>query len=1032
MKQRNQFTNPGIKRTLLSLLFLFPMILYAQTSQVTGVVTDAVTGEPLIGVSVIEKGTMNGLVTDIGGNFSINVPMNSILTFSYVGYNVQDVQVTSTVLNVRLKESSLDLDEVVVVGYGVQKKINLTGAVTSVKSDDLLKANSANATNALVGQMPGLIAKQATGEPGNDNSSLYIRGIATFQGGTQPTFIIDGIERTQDDFARIDANEIESVNVLKDAASAAIFGMRGANGVIVVTTKRGKAAKPSIRYSGNVSVQSPTSLPKFANSYDYARLYNEYTGREVYTPEEIQKFRDGSDPLRYPDTDWYDEMLTQNAIQTQHNVSVTGGGDNLSYFVSLGCMDQGGLWENIDYERYNLRSNLDAKITSTTKLSVDISGRIENTDGGIQGSEGIFQQLIRNTPVLLAKFPDGKFAVPDATHPNILALADPSSGYNKRRNFSVLTRVELSQDLSMVAPGLMVKGIMSYDHRSYRNKTWSVSPYIYSLENDGEYLLKERSSPSLSTANGERKAQEYQAQLTYERTFGSHSVSGLLMAMARKEDYNELSGARTSFDSELLDQMNAGNTANQTLNGYDYKTARISYVGRINYNYMQKYLAEVNVRRDGSENFAPDKRWGTFASFSLGWVISEEQFFENLKESINFLKLRGSYGSLGNDNTGGVSFPFYSRFDLYSTGATHSGFKAHNLGDYIFGEIATKGLAPGPIANKLATWETAKKSNVALDFGLFNKFTMSVDLFLENRSNILAQRSSEVPGSFGGTLPLENIGKVQNKGIDMMATYSDRIGKVQYSIGGNFTFARNKIVEMAEAAGTSDQMRRTGRPINGIYGYKTDGIFQSVEEINRYAKQEIAGTAYQTQPGDIKYVNVNGDDVVNADDMTYLGIGNIPEIIYGINGSVSWNRFDLSFLFQGAARTQVALSGGVIMPYFNQGNLPQLWVEESWSESNRDARYPRLAESAHNFTGETVDTYVYDASYLRLKNIEIGYNIPTHILSKIKIEALRVYVSGQNLLTFTGVPQIDPENTHGQGWTYPQMKSFNFGLNLQF
>ncbi|MCD7933479.1 MAG: SusC/RagA family TonB-linked outer membrane protein [Tannerellaceae bacterium] len=323
MKQRNQFTNPGIKRTLLSLLFLFPMILYAQTSQVTGVVTDAVTGEPLIGVSVIEKGTMNGLVTDIGGNFSINVPMNSILTFSYVGYNVQDVQVTSTVLNVRLKESSLDLDEVVVVGYGVQKKINLTGAVTSVKSDDLLKANSANATNALVGQMPGLIAKQATGEPGNDNSSLYIRGIATFQGGTQPTFIIDGIERTQDDFARIDANEIESVNVLKDAASAAIFGMRGANGVIVVTTKRGKAAKPSIRYSGNVSVQSPTSLPKFANSYDYARLYNEYTGREVYTPEEIQKFRDGSDPLRYPDTDWYDEMLTQNAIQTQHNVSVT-------------------------------------------------------------------------------------------------------------------------------------------------------------------------------------------------------------------------------------------------------------------------------------------------------------------------------------------------------------------------------------------------------------------------------------------------------------------------------------------------------------------------------------------------------------------------------------------------------------------------------------------------------------------------------------------------------------------------------------
>lgn len=595
-----------------------------------------------------------------------------------------------------------------------------------------------------------------------------------------------------------------------------------------------------------------------------------------------------------------------------------------------------------------------------------------------------------------------------------------------------MTRLELAQDLSMLTQGLMVKGILSYDHRSYRNKAWSTSLYIYSLENNGDYTLKERSSPSLSTSNGERKAQEYQAQLTYDRTFGPHSVSGLVMAMARKEDYNELSGGRSSFDSDLLDQMNAGNTANQTLGGYDYKTARISYVGRINYNYMQRYLAEVNVRRDGSENFAPDKRWGTFASFLLGWVISEEQFFENLKESVNFLKLRGSYGSLGNDNIGGVPFPFYSRFDLYSTGEVNSAWRPHNLGDYIFGEIVTKGLAPGPIANKLATWETAKKSNIALDFGLYNKFTMSVDLFLENRSNILAQRSAEVPGSFGGTLPLENIGKVQNKGVDMMATFSDRIGKVQYSIGGNFTFARNKIVEMAEAAGTSEHTRRTGRPIGGIYGYKTDGIFQSVEEIEKSPEQQIAGENYQVQPGDIKYVDVNGDKIVNADDMTYLGVGNIPEIIYGINGSVSWNRFDLSFLFQGAARTQVTLSGGVIMPYFNQGNLPQLWVTDSWSETNRDARYPRLVDTTHNFPGATVDAYVYDASYFRLKNIEIGYNIPTHILSKIRIEALRVYVSGQNLLTFSSVPQIDPENTHSQGWTYPQMKSFNFGLNLQF
>ncbi|MCC8094000.1 MAG: SusC/RagA family TonB-linked outer membrane protein [Tannerellaceae bacterium] len=518
--------------------------------------------------------------------------------------------------------------------------------------------------------------------------------------------------------------------------------------------------------------------------------------------------------------------------------------------------------------------------------------------------------------------------------------------------------------------GLGAKGILSYDYSTYRNKNWSVSPYIYQLVGDGEYELKDRSSASLSTSQGDRKALEYQLQLTYDRTFGPHSVSGLFMAMAHRETYSELFGSRNSFDSEILNQLNAGNTNGQSLSGYDYRTARISYVGRINYNYMQRYLAEVNIRHDGSENFAPDKRWGTFASYSLGWVISEEAFFENLKEKINFLKIRGSYGTLGNDNTGGVSFPYYSRFDLYSVSDYMSSGFGYNIGDYLFGEYVTKGLAPGAIANRLATWEKATKSNIALDLGLFNTFNMSVDLFLENRSSILAQRSAEVPGSFGGTLPLENIGKVRNKGIDLMASYSSRVDKVTFMVGGNFTFARNKIIEMAEAAGTSEQMRKTGRPIGGIYGYKTDGIFKTQAEIDAYAKQEIAGTDYVTQPGDIKYVDVNNDGVVNADDMTYLGIGNIPEIVYGINGSVSWNQFDLSFLFQGAARTQVYLNGGVIIPYFNQGNLPQLYVDGSWSENNVNAIYPRLVNNTHNFPTTDVSgvgTYVYDASYFRLK-----------------------------------------------------------------
>lgn len=1016
-------------------LFLFPVTLHAQVSEIRGTVSDAATGESLIGVSVTERGTTNVVITDVEGKFVIRVPQNSYLSFSYIGYNTQEVLVRSNNLDIKLQEFNQNLDEVIVVGYGVQKKINMTGAVGSVKSEDILKANAANSTNALIGQMSGLIAKQPNGEPGNDNSSLYIRGIATFQGSTEPTFIIDGIERTKDDFARIDANEIESVNVLKDAASAAIFGMRGANGVIVITTKRGKASRPSIRYSGNISFQSPTKLPKFANSYDYARLFNDFMGTEQYSAADIQKYKDGSDRERYPDTDWYDLMLSQDAVQTQHNLSVNGGSNELSYFVNLGYLDQGGLWENLNYNRYNLRSNIDGQITKTTRLAVDISGRLEKTNESNQTSSAIFQNLIRNTPVLLAKYSDGRFAVPDATHPNILAQADPQSGYRRHKNFAVLTRLELAQDLSMVTEGLSLKGVFSYDRNNFKQKEWYKSPYLYSKDANGDYILKERSSPSLNMTTKEREALEYQAHLLYDRKFGDHTISGLVMAMAHTEKFTQLGGSRNSFDSDILDQMNAGNTTGQTLNGLDYRTARISYVGRINYNYMQKYLAEANIRRDGSENFAPDKRWGTFTSFSLGWVISEENFFEPLKDKINFLKLRGSYGTLGNDNTGGVSFPYYSRFDLYSTDQYQPNGAPQNMGDYIFGELVTKGLVPGPIANKLATWEKSTKTNIAVDFGLFDNFTMSVDYFYENRSDILAQRSAEIPGSFGGILPLENIGKVTNRGIELMANYSKKLGQVQFSIGGNFTYARNKIKEMAEAAGTSEYMRKTGRPINGIYGYKTDGIFKTVEEINEYAKQEIAGPGYNTQPGDIKYVDVTGNGTVNADDMTYLGLGNVPEIVYGINGSVSWNRFDMSFLLQGAERVQVYLNGGIITPYFNQGGLPQLWVNESWTSDNVNARYPRLVNTVHNFP--TIDvpgvgTYVYDASYLRLKNIEIGYNLPKTLLSKARIEALRIYASAQNLFTISDVPQIDPENTNSQGWTYPQMKAFNIGLTLQF
>ncbi|HAI02426.1 MAG TPA: TonB-dependent receptor [Bacteroides sp.] len=1020
--------------TLLCLMFLCTLNAVAQQLNVTGSVKDAL-GEYIIGASVLVKGTTNGTITDIDGNFSVSgVEKGSVLEISYIGYVSQSITINDEKpLQIILKEDSETLEEVVVVGYGVQKKANLTGAVTSMKSDELLKSRAANATTALVGQMPGLISKQASGEPGADDASIFIRGIATFQGDASPAYIIDGIERTSADFARMDPNDIESINVLKDAASAAIFGMRGANGVIVITTKRGTDGKASIKYSGSVSIQTPTKLPEFANSYDYARLANQYFGSEIYSAEAIQKYKDGSDPELYPNTNWYDEMLTKNAIQNQHNISISGGNEKIRYYVSGGFLNQGGLWEDLNYKRYNLRSNIDAQITKTTRLGVDVSGRLEKSlNSG--SSYTIFKELVRNTPVLLCRYPDGTFAFPDATHPNIVAANQPGGSYSKGETFVVDARVELEQELDFITEGLSAKGVMSYSRNNYTNKAWSVSPYVYSKDANNEYVLNPRTSPSLNLTQNQTNYQEYQLQVNYNRSFGLHNVTAMAMVLARKGFSSTSSMFRNSFDSEILDQINAGNTDGQTMNAVDSETARASYMARVNYNYASKYLVEFNIRRDGSENFAPDKRWGTFASASLGWVVSEEPFFESLKNTINFLKIRGSYGTLGNDNTGGVSFPFYSRFELYQGAVASNGF-INNLGDYAFGDLVTKGLVPGAIANSLATWEKSNKANIALDATLFNNLNFTVDLFTERRTNILTQRTAEVPSSFGGILPLENIGIVNNKGIDLSLNYHNSIGKVNYSVGGNFTFARNKIVEMAEAEGTSEYMRQTGRPINGYYGYKTDGIFQSQEEIDSYAKQEVAGVGYDTQIGDIKYVDVDGNGVVNSDDMTYLGYGNIPEIIYGINGSLNWKNFDFSFLMQGAAHAQVYLKGGIILPYFNQGNLPQFWVNEAWTEENPSNRYPRLAESVHNFPATDVpgvQTYLYNASYLRLKNIEVGYTFPTSWLSRIGVTNARVYVNAQNLFTISDVPQIDPENTEQEGWTYPQMKSFNFGLSLQF
>ncbi len=1019
--------------SLLMIILASATIALAQETRIDGRVVDP-DGNPLVGVSVVEVGSTDGASTDVDGNFDLQSNIGSPLEFSYIGYETVTMPAAKG-MNVTLAPAAQVLEEMVVIGYGVQKKANLTGAVASVGGDDIVKSRQANSTNSLAGQVSGVLAKQSSGEPGADSSTIQIRGIATFTGGTSPSYIIDGIERSADDFARINPADIESINVLKDAASASIFGMRGANGVILVTTKRGDDGKSIVKYNGTVSIQTPVSLPQFASSYDYARLMNVYMNEEVYTDEQIKLFKDGTDPDHYPNTNWYDEVLSDHAIQHQHDLSASGGNDKIKYFASAGYLNQEGMWEGLGYERFSLRSNIDAQITKTTRLALDISGRNEITNGTKRGSSSLFQEIVRNTPVLVAQYQNGLYAVPDATHPNI--AADQGCGYTKNDEFAILTRAELDQKLSFITKGLSAKAILSYDKNVVARKSWGTDGYLYILNGKDDYQLQNRGSANLSQSNYTENHLETQLQLNYNRDFGAngdHSVSGLLMFLTRQSDFHSINVSRNSYDSDVMDQINAGNEDGQKLGGYDTASARMSYVGRVNYAYKDKYMFEANMRRDASENFAPAYRWGTFSSVSAAWIVSEEKFFAPIKEVVSYFKVRGSIGTLGNDNTGGVTFPYYSRFNLYGGGGGAASNLPNNLGDYTFGDLITKGLYPGAIANEKATWETSTKRNIAFDFGLYNMFNFSVDLFNENRTNILAQRNVQIPGSFGANLPLENIGEVYNHGVDASMNFHYSLNDDFVVLaGGNLTFARNEIVYMAEAEGTNPLLCTTGRPIGGYYGYKTDGIFKTQQEIDDYAKQQVAGDTFVAQPGDIKYVDVSGDGVVNADDRTYLGVGNMPEITYGFNVGFNYKNLDFTALFQGATNVQVHLTGGLVQPYYNSGNLPQMWVDGAWSADNADATLPRLAVSTHNFlTSDVVDTFLYDASYLRLKNIEIGYTLPRKFLDKININNARIFVNGNNLLTFTDVPQIDPENTSSLGWNYPQIMSFNAGINIEF
>lgn len=976
---------------------------------VTGSIKDE-NGEALVGVTVQIKGTTKGTTTGPDGTFKLSVPNEqTTLVFSSVGYQKMEILVgKQTALNVVLKADVGNLDEVVVVGYGSQKKSAISGAVSDISQKAIASNPSPNLSNSLVGQATGIIATQRSGEPGKDASNILIRGIGT-TGDASPIFVIDGIVRSSSDFAQLNSSEIQSFSVLKDAASAAVFGIRAGNGVILVTTKRGAEGKMQIDFNANVGVQERTRNPEFLNSYEYATLYNEALANDgkpaLYSAADLEKYRTHSSPDTHPDSDWF-SVLKKSAMVRNYSISATGGTDKIRYATSLGYLKQDGIIPSNDFNRYNFRSNIDANVTSTTKLSFDLSGRDEKTNN--VASEEVFRWMSgippNRTPITWS---NGTYS----NGPSYLTL--PENGYRKRNIQAFRGRMELEQQLPFLS-GLSIKGIASYDKTITANKNWTFTkiPFFNRLA-DGSFVEAPKGPTSLNQNSYDEQSVTLETHLNYKKTVGKSNFTGLLLYTQTKQLWNYMSVSREGY-TLAIDEINFGAAANRNNSGYSGSSGRQGIVGRFNWAYADKYFFETSFRADGSEQFADGKRWGFFPSVSAGYVISQESFMKN-SSVIDFLKLRASYGILGNDRLGGERFLYLQSYFVN--------------GSAVFGDANVQPtIVEGRLSNPNVTWETVKKLNIGFDATLFKgKLTAVVDYFSDKRSDILASRNLSVPSLLGVSLPVENLAKVNNSGVEVTLGHRNRLSNdLGYSIGGNLTYARNEIVFIDEAASVNPNIRRTGLPLNTQYGYRAIGIFQTQAEVDAAAKQ--VGT---TAPGDIRYEDINKDGQINDLDRVAIGKSNTPEIIFGINGGFQYKNFDFSFLFQGATNVNQYYSGEGAWPFFVGSGALKANLDR-WTPSNPNASEPRVLIDPTNMNHAESSFWMRDASYIRLKNVELAYNVPLEKLKIGFIRGIRVYINANNVATWSKIKNYDPENASGRGWDYPQFRIWNAGVNFKF
>jgi len=990
---------------------------------VTGKVTDE-KGEPLPGVTIRLKNTNIAASTDADGNYRIVAKKTGdILQFNMLGYATEEKLVAGTTLNVGMVATSSNLDQVVVVGYGTQKVATVTGSISSIKGEALTSSPSVNLSNSLVGKLPGLVAVTRSGEPGSDGSTLRIRGGNTL-GNNSPLIVVDGISNRA--LERLNPNDIESVTVLKDA-SAAIYGAQAANGVILITTTKGKLGKPEVNFSVNQGFSTPTVIPESADASTYLEMLNEisaYAGQiPKYTPDILQKYRDGADPWLYPNTDWYAETFEDYAPQTIANVNISGGQESLRYFISAGANTQKAIYKNsaTKYNQMDFRLNLDGKLSKYIKYGVNVAAREEHKNFPTRSASDIFTMLRRGKPNMPAYWPNGMNG-PDIEYGNNpVVVTTNQTGYDRNKANILQTNAKIDITVPWI-DGLSISGNAALDKRADNNKLWQTPWYLYSW--DG-LTYDANSQPVLSRGQkGFTNAQLTQdmndsdlltlnALLNYQKSFKEqHNLKFLLGVERISGEIMSFSAFRKNFISTAIDELFAGADAEKTNSGSSSKQARLNYFGRVNYDYVGKYLFEFVWRYDGSYIFPENKRFGFFPGVSMGWRISEEDFWKDISPVVSSLKIRGSWGQTGNDRIG--TYQYLSSYG-FASGASNI---------YTFNsDVENKILSELRIPNRNVTWEVANQSNVGVDGELYNgKVFFSAEYFYNHRKDILWQRNASVPSTSGLTLPSENIGEVINKGTEFELGYRNNDGEFKYGVSASLSLNKNKIKFWDETPGIPEYQQSTGRPMNAVLVYKSIGVFNDQAEVDAYPHWTNA------RPGDIIFEDVNQDGKIDGLDRIRLEKTDLPTHIGGLNINLSYKGFYTNLFFQWAV-------GAVRNNYYDMqgevGNFLMQDVTGRWTPENPTADQPRIWNRYSEYWRSNSNTYWYQNSdYLRLKNLEFGYNLPASFTKKLSISQAQIYFTGMNLLTFTGVKDFDPESTSATA--YQLNKVYNLGISLTF